>query len=335
MKVMVMKMTDRKEENLEQVCNFMPPKLSVPLLAIGKEKMHRLCEIRLRSEKPVVLIFTDERLFITKSGRLTSFVSNDLLSLSQDETEAVFNSMCRYSVHSLSHEIAEGFITVDGGNRVGVYGTAVTDGKEVTSVRNIKGLNIRISGDFKGVAEPVYKTAFDGRLSNVLICGPPSTGKTTVLKDLCRSVSDEMGRKICVIDERMETDGCDMGINTDVLSGYPKPKGIEISVRTLSPELVAFDELGSTDEVQAVCSGLNSGVNFIMTLHCHNKTELLKKPQFIQLKSYDAVDYIVFLENAGEISEILSIEELENENCGADRTGTCLRPVGSVHSLRA
>ena len=333
MKLLVMQMINRKEENLNRICTFLPEKLSEMLLEIPAERKQKLCEIRLRSKKPVVLVFTDERFFITQSGRLTSFVSNDLLIA--DDTESVFNAMCRYSVHSLAHDISEGFITLDGGNRVGVYGTAVTDGEKVTSVRNIKGLNIRISGDFAGCAEPIARAVYNGRHANVLICGPPSSGKTTVMKDLCRILSDTKGLKICIIDERIETDECNTGINTDVLSGYPKAKGIEIAVRTLSPEIIAFDEIGTNEETQAVLAGMNSGVDFIMTMHCADKSELVKRTQFISLKDHGTVDYCVFLENAGKISEILSVKELENENSGIDCAGTGLRPVGSVHSLRA
>ena len=327
-------MTDRKEENIRRVCGFLPSRLSATIMSLSAERKSMLCEIRLRSSKPAVLIFTDGRQFITQSGRLTSFLTNDFMFFTQTEIETVFNSMCRYSVHSLSHEIAEGFITVDGGNRVGVYGTAVTDGERITSVRDIKGLNIRISGDFIGCAEKISEI-YDGKRPNVLICGPPSSGKTTLLKDLCRILSDEKGIKVCFVDERNEADGCNTGINTDVLSGYPKTKGIELAVRTLSPEVIAFDEIGDVTESQAVCSGLNSGVNFIMTIHCRSGEELLRKPQFRHLRASGAVDYCVFAENVGKISKIITAEELENENCGTDGTGTCLRPVRAVHSLRA
>lgn len=328
-------MTDRKEENLRLICGFLPPKLSVPLLGMDSGRKRRLCEIRLRARKPAVLIFTDGRLFITESGRLTSFLSGGLVSVSQEDTEAIFNSMCRYSVHSLTHDIAEGFITLDGGSRVGVYGTAAADGERITSIRNIRGLNIRISGDFRGIAAPVAEKIYGGGRANVLICGPPSSGKTTVMKDLCRILSDEKGWKVCIVDERAETGGCDTGVNTDVLTGYPKAKGIEIAVRTLSPEIIAFDEIGTCAETEVVCSGLNSGISFIMTIHCNDRKSLALRPQYRRLAEHGAADFCVFLRGTGEIAEIISAKELENEDCRTDRTGTCLRPVGTVHGLRA
>lgn len=328
-------MTDRKEENLRYICSFLPPKLSAPLLGLDGEKIKKICEIRIRASKPAVLIFTDGRLFVSESGRLTSFPSAGLVFLSQEETESVFNSMCRYSVHSLTRDIAEGFITLDGGCRVGVYGTAAADGEKITSVRNIKGLNIRISGDFRGIASPVSERVYGDGRANVLICGPPLSGKTTLMKDLCRILSDEKGYKVCIVDERAETGGTDTGINTDVLTGYPKAKGIEIAVRTLSPEIVAFDEIGTCAETDAVCAGLNSGVSFIMTIHCSDRKSLLLRPQYRKLAECGAAGFCVFLRGAGEISEIISAEELENENCRTDSAGACLHPLGAVHSLRA
>lgn len=329
---MVIKMTDRKKENLKIICRYLPCILSAALENLSDEAVHSLCEIRIRAEKPAVLIFTDRRRFITASGRLTEFSSNSLIILSQKETESVFNAMCSYSVHSMSDDIAEGFITLEGGSRVGIYGKAVTRRNSIIAVRNIRGMNIRVSGNFIGAAEPISELIGEKR-ANVLICGPPSSGKTTLLRDFCRILSDEKGLKVCLVDERCEADGCCTGINTDVLSGYPKAAGIQTAVRTLSPEVIAFDEIGTAEEAEAVINGLNSGVDFVMTIHCSDKAELLRRPQFRLLMSAGAVDWCVFLENVGEISEIISAKELENENCGAYGSGHMLRYDRAVHSL--
>lgn len=327
-------MTDRKEENLKNVCKYLPPELGSALKKLSCERIRKLCEIRIRADKPIVLIFTDERTYITESGRTTAFLSNGLMKLTSEETESVFNAMCRYSVHSLSDDIASGFITIDGGNRVGIYGKAVTDRGRVSAVRSIRGMNIRISGDFLTVAEPLSRLIERDRRANILICGPPSSGKTTVLKDYCRILSDEKQLKVCVVDERFEADGCNVGINTDVLSGYPKPEGIQIALRTLSPEIIAFDEIGTADEITSVRDGLNSGVNFVMTVHCANKSELIRKPQFRLLQAGGAVDYCVFLKKPGEIGSIISAKELENENSGSDGFGHLLCADRSVHSIQ-
>lgn len=333
MKLLVMKMTARKEENFRLICKYLPERLRKAVECIPKEKINFLTEIRLRSEKPLVLIFTSSSGYITASGRLTEIFSNNVIYVKSAELTEAFNSICRYSVHSLTDDIAHGFVTLSGGCRVGVYGTAVKENGKIAGVRNISGLNIRLSGEYPEIARPIVNLA--GDRANVLICGPPSSGKTTVMLDLIRILSDNFNRKISLVDERSESDKADTGINTDVLSGYPKPDGIEIAIRTLSPDIVAFDEIGSVAECEAVLSGLNSGVNFLMTIHCLDESELLRRRQFKLLNENNAVDYCVFLKNKGEISKILSAKELENENYSRNCTGTCVRSYGTIHSLQA
>ena len=325
-----------KRENLSRILKFLPAKLSTVIDNAIKDSTDDLCEIRLKRDSPVVLIFTQCRKFITSGGRLTSFFSSDLIFVSEHEIDLIFNSLCEYSVHSHSNSIARGFITIAGGNRIGVYGTAITENGKTVCVRNIRGMNIRIAGSFDGVANDVANRLYSDKRVNTLICGPPSSGKTTMLRDLTKTLSDSCGCKIAVIDERNEMDGYNIGFNTDLLCGYAKPDGIEIAVRTLSPEIIVCDEIGNTDEIAKIIEGLNSGVNFIMTIHCSSYKELVKKPQFIMLKNAGAVDYCVMLgKSRCEIDSIKSVEEIENENSRTDIFGNCVLSDRSVHSLYA
>ncbi len=302
----------RKIERLKAILKYLPQTVTSALLNLDESQADGLCEIRLRAENPVVLIFTDKTAFITSSGRMTPFYSNGLLKTDGECVKEIFNLMCRYSVYSLTEDISNGFITLQNGCRVGVYGTAVTADGRITAVRNIRGLNIRLSGFFEGISEPIAKL-YEKQRVNTLICGPPSSGKTTVLKDLCRFLSDNYKYKIAVIDERAEFSGEHLGCNTDVLTGYPKPSGITIAVRTLSPDIIICDELGEKSEVESVLSGLNSGVSFVMSIHCHTKDELLRKEQFNLLRKSLMLDYCVFLKNKGQISEIKRMKELFDE----------------------
>lgn len=254
-----------------------------------------ICEIRIRADKPVVLVFADRTEFITRSGRLTSFYSKDLFSLSRTEVEEVFVKLCDYSVHSLTDNITVGFITLNGGIRIGVYGTAVIRDGSIASVRDIAGLNIRIPCERRGCALPIYNRLFHGRMPNTVICGAPMSGKTTVLRDLCRLISDEEHKKVVVIDERSEMSGYDLGYNTDVLKNYPKAHGIEIAVRTLSPEVIICDEIGSVKEAEELCALVNCGVKFIVTIHCSELYELKRRPQFTALSDAGAAEACIFL----------------------------------------
>ena len=317
-------MLNRKAENIRVISKYFPEILKNALLRLELEKAGKLCEIRIRSGLPVVLNFTDEKCFVTVNGRITQFYSNDIIILNEPQISSIFEAMCNYSVYSLTDNIRNGFITLENGCRVGLYGTAVSDNGKIQSVRNICGLNVRVAGDFSVVSDNVT-SIFRKKKSNILVCGPPSGGKTTLLRSLCRYISDELQQKVCVVDERFEFRDYYLGNNTDVLSGYPKAAGVELSVRTLSPDYIVFDELGSVDEVSAVADSINCGVNVIMSIHCKNIGELAVKKHYRLLNEVDAVDYCVFLGDILCTPEIFSVEEIRNAYNGFADCGNSMR----------
>lgn len=319
---MVIEVKNEKIAIVEEVMKYLPERISEAIYNLDKQKIDKLCEIRFRSDLPVVLVFTDCQRYITDSGRITSFSSAGCLIADEIMIKNTFSKMCRYSVYAYSDQLRKGYLSLSKGIRVGVYGVAVADNDEITSIRSIRGLNIRIPGCFVGVSDVIDSLYIGNRIPNLLICGPPSSGKTTLLKDLCRNLSDKYCKRISVIDERFEFEYEFLGINTDVLSGYPKNNGIEIAVRTLSPEIIVFDELGMGKEIDTVVECLNCGVKFVMSLHCSDKAELFTKRQYIILSEKRAVDFIVFLEDKCRIKRIYSIEELENE-------GGCIDVIGN------
>lgn len=316
-------MSNRKKENMNAIVRYLPEKLRKALLMI-EETSDELCEIRLRADCPVVLVFIKSKGFFTQSGRFTSIYNNNVLKIDSREVTTTFEKMCNYSVYSFSNNICDGFLTLENGCRVGVYGTAVVQKDKIVSVRNIKGMNIRLAGQHDGVADDLL-SLFRGVNSNVLICGPPGCGKTTVLKDLARKLSDELSLKTAVVDERYEFENYYLGYNTDVLSGYPKSEGIQISVRTLSPEIVICDEIGTTGEVESIRYGLNSGVSFVLSMHCKNRDELMKKNQFRMLAQANVIDYVAFLGDKSGVSQVYEIKELCDECNSIDfyRSGVC------------
>ncbi|MDD6276610.1 MAG: AAA family ATPase [Clostridia bacterium] len=320
-------MNSGKKDNIAVICKYLPAKLSEIIKSASE--FGELCEIRLRADMPVSLVFADGKRFITESGRLTLFDSQGLIKISKQEIEEIFRRMCAYSVHSFMDSLTNGFITLDGGSRVGVYGTAVTKDSEITSVRNICGMNIRVSGNFTGIAEPLWESLYKNGAVNTLICGPPSSGKTTLLRDIARLLSDKGRLKVAAVDERRELCGGYLGANTDVLESYPKAKGVEIAVRTLSPEVIICDEIGSVSEIESVTQGMNSGVRFIMSMHCRDSTELVKKPQFAMLRRIGAVEACVFLGGGFRIKEILYETDISGGNSAELLYG------GTVRSIQA
>lgn len=325
-------MNSSKRKAIREVCRYLDSAVTEILLNLDDNDAEKLCEIRIKAGLPVILIFTDSRRFITQSKRFTQIYSDNLLTVSANELERIFLSMCEYSVHSHMQSLSNGYITLHNGSRVGVYGTAVTENGKISAVKNIKGLNIRIPGDFFGCSSKIISHCFGDCSSNVLICGPPSSGKTTILKDLCRELSDSCLKKVSVIDERCELSGSYLGFNTDVLIDYPKADGIEIAVRTLSPEIIVFDEIGKADEVKSVIESLNSGVSFVTTIHCNEENELYFKQQFQLLRQVNAVDYCVFLGNNFSINNIKKVRT--NEICGTDNVGNKLCNVRSIHCVQ-
>ncbi len=327
-------MSDRKTDNFGFVLGYLSEKLRKPLEKLGDKEVTQLCEIRLRANQPVVLVYTHGKCFLSESGRITTFYNKNVLMLNQKDISETFERMCNYSVYSLTQNICDGFITLENGCRVGIYGTAVLNGRKITSIRNIKGMNIRVAGSHEGVSKAVLPLFRENR-PNVLICGPPGSGKTTVLKDLIKNLSDNLNFKIAVVDERYEFDGYHLGYNTDVLSGYPKADGIQIAVRTLSPEIIICDEIGSVEETDAIISGLNSGVSFVMSMHCRKIDDLKLKKQYILLCNAYAIDYIVILKDKSEIKEIIDVREMDDANCRADNDRNMLCYGRKIHRTYA
>ncbi len=311
-----------KEENFDSAVNILSPLLKSKLMNLNCIVKSDTYEIRLRAGKPIILFGRYGHLFIKKSGEAVSALDEDCYLCKAEIITEVFNRLCCYSVYSHIESIVNGYITFQGGHRAGITGTAVLDSEgRVTSVKDVSSVNIRIARQVKGAADGIFKQ--EGlENASFIIAGPPSSGKTTVLRDCVRQLSDRM-KKVCLIDERQEI-ACingiycqhDVGINTDVLNNYPKAKGIMNAVKTMSPDIIAIDEIGETQEIEGIKKGVNSGVNFIVTVHATDYGDLLKRPQIKELTDTGAFSKIVLLKGSkvpGEIEETYEASEVRDE----------------------
>ncbi len=256
----------------------------------------------------------------------------DLAPVTAQELSQSLLTLSGQALHTHQAEIAQGFLTLPGGHRAGFAATAVCDGAGRTvNLREINAIVLRIARPFPGAADPVIGQAFARGLCGLLIAGAPSSGKTTLLRELARRLAEGAVPgcdRVAVVDERGELSGfCD---GCCVLRGYEKGSGMLLAIRSLAPQVILCDELGTLQDVQAVAQALHSGVSVITTIHAGSRAELLRREAGRLLLRSGAFETVVLLgENPhpGVIREVLSVDELF-EDSGASAFG------GQLHTGR-
>ena len=247
-------------------------KLKNKFLNLDEQLKEEAEEIRIRADKPC---------FITYNGK--NYKCD--FSVTKKEMQDIFSALCNHSVYSHSDEIKMGYINTHFGHRVGICGTAVTENGEIKGFTKITSVNIRIAKEVVGAAEDFFKN-YKGE--GALIFGPPASGKTTVLRDIARSIE----KRVVIVDTRGEIAFGNIGDNTDVYFGVSKAKGIRMAVKTLFPEIIIFDEIGTKEEIKAVADGINCGVSVITTAHAGNLEQLYKREVFRPLFKSGAIKQI-------------------------------------------
>ncbi len=253
-------------------------------------------EIRIRARAPLQLRFSHEERLLYAVGRRPAADEN--------ECSALLARLCEHSVYAHEEELRGGFITLAGGYRVGFAGRAVMRGGTFDHIGDVSSVCIRIARPCRGAADqlmPHIRSAQDTPLATLLF-SPPGCGKTTMLRDAARQLSDGLKRCVAVVDERMElcagvrgVPQFDVGSRTDVISGCEKAQAIRMILRTLAPDVIVTDELGTKEEARAVLDARNAGVTVFASAHAYALPALMQREAFALLAGGKAFDRYVLL----------------------------------------
>lgn len=284
---------------MDEILKYMPSNIYTVL----KEYINTqgINEIRLRTGKKLILRFNSKEI-------ITEYV------VSKEDILNILLGISKNSIYSIQNDINNGFLTIKGGHRVGVTGEVVIENGSIKNIKNISYMNIRIAREIKGVANKLINNIVDGKnVLNTLIISPPGCGKTTMLRDLIRQLSN-LGQNISLIDERGELASVyngismlDVGERTDVMSFCPKHVGIMLVTRSMGPNIIATDEIGSSFDVEAIKSAVLTGVNLLLTAHGKDLEDLRRNKEMMQIISQGYFDVLVFLSNRNGVGTIEKI----------------------------
>ncbi len=296
-------------------------------------------EIRLRVAAPLMLVYRNEEYYLTGSGDISKKLE-EAYHITKNELKETMEYMSNYSLYAFEEELKQGFLTVQGGHRIGIAGKTILDESGIKTMKYISFINIRLSHQVKGCASPILPFVYKNQreVCHTLIISPPRCGKTTLLRDLIRQISDGSrefeGMNVGVVDERSEIGACyqgapqnDLGIRTDILDCCPKAKGMMMLIRTMSPRVIAVDEVGSREDLDAIEYVMNCGCKLIATVHGSSIEDLRQKPVLRTLLEERIFERYIVLNNLGRIGNIDQIFDSRGTQLyQANIFGTGVRP---------
>ncbi|MFR5264086.1 stage III sporulation protein AA [Clostridium sp.] len=265
-------------------------------------------EIRIAIGKPIIILKNNKEEI--KSYRVT-----------QEDMKSIMQRVSNYSIYAFEEEIKQGYITIEGGHRIGISGQCVIENGIVKTIKHIGSINIRVAREVIGCSNKLMKEIInDKKVNNTIIISPPKCGKTTLLRDITRNISNGYsplnfeGKRTTVIDERSEIASCyrgipqmNVGIRTDIYDNCIKSQGIIMAIRTMSPEVIVCDEIGTNKDVEALIMAYNSGVNVIVTIHGNEAEDIYKRPVFKDILDNKMIKKIIVLSNKNGIGTVDSI----------------------------
>ena len=299
---------------MKDILRYFPGKIQNILNEEIGEKYNILEEIRIRVQKPIILKFNNNE-------KIVRYLCNT------EEILNILQAICENSIYTYQKQIAEGFVTIQGGHRVGISGSCVIENGKVININYVNSLNFRISRQVIGVGKKVLKHILDleeKNLYNTLIISPPGAGKTTLVRDIVRQVYSGIkdykfkGLNVGLVDERGEIAALykgvpqnDVGVKTDVIENVSKAIGMKMLIRSMAPQVIVADEIGNYEDVEAINYAICSGCKGIFTAHGSTFDDIYLNPVLKNLINVKIFEVIIFLDvkNKGVLKEVYKLNK--------------------------
>ncbi|WP_163969971.1 stage III sporulation protein AA [Oceanobacillus halotolerans] len=298
---------------MEEILRLFPEHIQQVIRSNMKDRWHLLQEIRIRIYRPIELIFDNQTEWITH------------IKPDQQDGMFVLNQLSDFSLYRMEDELRQGYMTIEGGHRVGLAGKVNTLNGSVKAIQHITFMNIRIAKEKVGCAQDIIPYLYEGNYLNTLFIGAPQTGKTTLIRDVTRIIGTGWehvkAAKVGIIDERSEIGGSikgipqhNIGLRSDVMDACPKAEGMMMMIRSMSPEILVVDEIGNSKDVQALMEAINAGVIVICTIHGNSISELKKRPSLKPLFQHQVFQRIALLDKQRHPGTVAGIFDANEKN---------------------
>jgi len=298
-----------EEPDMQEIIDVLPKAIADIVAHYPPSLKEKMEEIRVRITKPLELV-------VDGKPHFQNYV------VTMEDGIQLLNRLSHFSIYTLEEELKRGYVTIQGGHRVGLAGKVITEFGKVKAIRDVTSFNVRIAKQKVGIGAPLIPHLYNKYWRNTVIIGPPQTGKTTLLRDLARIVSTGDSKqgipssKVGVVDERSEIAGSvkgipqqDLGPRVDVLDACPKAEGMMMMIRSMSPDVLVVDEIGRQEDSEAILESVNAGISLIITVHGHQLKDLYKRPTLrplLEIGVFERFIELTRLNGPGTIKSILN-----------------------------
>jgi stage III sporulation protein AA len=298
---------------MKQIIDLLPLSLREQFENLPNNLLEKIEEIRIRISRPIELISNREVIYL-------SYVVNP------HDAEQLLNKISKHSFYTLDEELKRGYITIEGGHRIGLAGKVILEKGDVKAIRDVASFNIRVAKEKIGISEKWLPYIYQSDWKSTMIIGPPQTGKTTLLRDLARVISTGCKKpnipplKVGIIDERSEIAGSvggvpqlTFGVRVDVMDSCPKAEGMMMMIRSMSPDVLIVDEIGRKEDTDAILEAVNAGICLMMTTHGESYQDIQRRPTLKPILEQKIFKRFIELSRGKGPGNVISIKD-ENGN---------------------